>query len=100
LFNTNSLHTGRENLNTKNDLIFIEKLGAPVSRSEKNLISSMRLKFHGFALTLSLTGVGPFDHTPLKMQNTLNFLKARYCQKLGIPQDVSQACFEITTLLY
>jgi hypothetical protein len=33
------------------------------------------------------------------MQNTLKVLKARYCQKLGIPQDVSQASFEITTLL-
>jgi hypothetical protein len=50
-------------------------------------------------LTLSLTGVGPFGHTPLKTQNTLKVLKARYCQKLGIPQEVSQACFEITTLL-
>ncbi len=50
-------------------------------------------------LTLSLTGVGSFDHTPLKMQNTLKLLKARNSQKLGIPQDVSQACFEITTLL-
>jgi hypothetical protein len=49
-------------------------------------------------LTLSLTGVDPFDHTPLKMQNTLKVLKARYCQKLSIPQDVSQACFEITLL--
>jgi hypothetical protein len=37
--------------------------------------------------------VGPFGHTTLKMQNTIKVLKARYCQKLGIPQDVSRACF-------
>ncbi len=40
-------------------------------------------------LTLSLMGVGPFGHTPLKWQNTLKVLKARYLQKLGIPQVVS-----------
>ncbi len=43
--------------------------------------------------------VGPFGHTTLKMQNTIKVLKSRYCQKLGIPQDVSQACFEVTALL-
>jgi hypothetical protein len=40
-------------------------------------------------LTLSLTGVGPFGQTPLKMQITLKVLKARYRQKLGIPRVVS-----------
>jgi hypothetical protein len=33
------------------------------------------------------------------MQNTLKVLKARYRQKLGIPQVVSYACFKISTLL-
>ena len=51
-------------------------------------------------LTLSLTGVGLFGHTPLKMQIPLKVLKARYRQKLGIPQVVSYACFKISTLLY
>jgi hypothetical protein len=27
------------------------------------------------------------------------WVKERYCQKLGVPPDVSQACFEIITLL-
>ncbi len=30
-------------------------------------------------LTLPLTAVGPLGHTPLKIQNTLEVLKARYC---------------------
>jgi hypothetical protein len=50
---------------------------------------SQRSQLFGGFLTLSLTGVGPFGHTPLKMQNTLKVLKARYRQKLGIPQVVS-----------
>ena len=49
-------------------------------------------------LTLSLTGVGPFGHTPLKMLNTLKVLKARCCQKLAIPQVLSYPYFKITIL--
>ena len=37
-------------------------------------------------LTLSLTGVGPFGPSLPYMQITLNVLKVRYRQKIGIPQ--------------
>ncbi len=48
-------------------------------------------------LTLSLTGVGPFGPSLPYMQITLNVLKVRYRQKIGIPQAGSYACFELAT---
>ncbi len=41
------------------------------------------------ALSLSLTGVGPFGPSLLHMQIPLNVLKVSYRQKIGIPQAVS-----------
>jgi hypothetical protein len=49
----------------------------------------MQARKHLIYNSLSLTGVSAFGHTPLKMQNTLKVLKARYHQKLGIPHVVS-----------
>jgi hypothetical protein len=49
-------------------------------------------------LALSLTGVGPIGPSLPYMQIPLKFLKVRYRQKLCIPQDGSEACFETTTV--
>jgi hypothetical protein len=49
-------------------------------------------------LTLSLTGVGPIGPSLPYMKIPLKVLKVRYRQKLCIPQDGSEACFETTTV--
>jgi hypothetical protein len=51
-----------------------------------------------FALTLSLTGVGPSGPALTYMQIPLKVQKVRYRQKLGIPQAGSWACFKIKTV--
>jgi len=43
----------------------------------------------GFMLTLSLTAVGPFDHTVKEKEIAQKVCCKRYCQKLGIPEAVS-----------
>ena len=52
--------------------------------------------FRKMALTLSLTGVGPFGPSLPYMQIPLKVVKVRYRQKLCIPQAGSEACFEVT----
>jgi hypothetical protein len=46
-----------------------------------NHVCKIGLMLYYINLTLSLTAIGTFGHTPLffKMQNTLKILKARYC---------------------
>jgi hypothetical protein len=50
-------------------------------------LCSSKSSFRGTTLlTLSLTGVGPFGPSLPYMQITINVLKVRYRQKIGIPQ--------------
>jgi hypothetical protein len=49
-------------------------------------------------LTLSLTVVGPFGHTPLEMQKYSKSAEGKVLLKLSIPQALSCASFETTIL--
>jgi hypothetical protein len=67
-----------------------EKLGL-VWRNRKEISQTIKVYLYlpFFLLTLSPAAGGPIGHTLISLINALKKLKARYLQKLGIPQVVS-----------